>query len=55
MTETISRPKPIFLKRVFWDVDFESIDYDAKFKFVIERVMDRGDVADIRECIRYYG
>ncbi len=47
--------KPIFEKRIFWDVDFERIDYDAKANFVIERVFERGDVEDIRQCRRYYG
>ncbi len=50
-----SKPKPIFDKRIFWDVNFENIDYDAKAKFVIERVFERGDVDDIRQCRRYYG
>ena len=47
--------KPIFNKRIFWDVVFESLDYDAKAGFVIERVFERGDVDDIRNCRRYYG
>jgi len=46
--------KPIFNKRIFWDVNFEEIDYDAKANFVIERVFERGDVEDIRQCRRYY-
>lgn len=49
------KPKPIFHKRIFWDVNFENIDYDAKARFVIERVFERGDVEDIRNCRRYYG
>lgn len=49
------KEKPIFNKRIFWDVDFEKIDYDAKANFVIERVFERGDVEDIRNCRRYYG
>lgn len=49
------KSKPIFNKRIFWDVDFEKIDYDAKANFVIERVFERGDVDDIRQCRRYYG
>ena len=49
------KPKPIFEKRIFWDINFENIDYDAKANFVIERVFDRGDVQDIRNCRRYYG
>ncbi|MBY5951235.1 hypothetical protein KUV23_09645 [Algoriphagus marincola] len=47
--------KPVFDKRIFWDVNFENLDYDKKYKFVIERVFERGDVPDIRNCRRYYG
>ncbi|MBK9736483.1 MAG: hypothetical protein IPO92_16600 [Saprospiraceae bacterium] len=49
------KEKPILHKRIFWDVNFENIDYDAKANFVIERVFERGDVPDIRNCRRYYG
>lgn len=50
-----AKKKPIFEKRIFWDVNFELIDYDTKANFVIERVFERGDVEDIRQCRRYYG
>lgn len=50
-----SKTPPVFNKRIFWDVDFEKINYDAKAVFVIERVFERGDVEDIRNCRRYYG
>ena len=50
-----SKKKPVFDKRIFWDVRFENIDYDKKAIFVIERVFERGDVEDIRQCRRYYG
>jgi len=50
-----TKKKPIFEKRIFWDVNFEQIDYDAKANFVIERVFERGDVEDVRQCRRYYG
>jgi hypothetical protein len=43
------KTKPIFNKRIFRDVNFELIDYDAKANFVIERVFERGDVDDIRQ------
>jgi hypothetical protein len=49
------KPKPILSKRIFWDVVFENIDFDAKARFVIERVFERGDVEDIRNCRRFYG
>ncbi|HMP28727.1 MAG TPA: hypothetical protein PKD85_03955 [Saprospiraceae bacterium] len=54
MANTV-KEKPIFHKRIFWDVKFDQIDYDAKANFVIERVFERGDVDDIRNCRRYYG
>ena len=47
--------KPVFNRRIFWDVDFEKLDYDLRANFVIERVFERGDVEDIRQCRRYYG
>ncbi len=50
-----SLSKPIFDKRIFWDVNFEAMDYDKKANFIIERVFERGDVEDIRQCRRYYG
>jgi hypothetical protein len=49
------KDKPKFEKRIFWDVDFEALDYDKRASFVIERVFERGDVEDIRQCRRYYG
>ena len=51
----IHKKNPFFDKRIFWDVHFDKIDYDAKAAFVIERVFERGDVQDIRNCRRYYG
>jgi len=50
-----SKPWPKFDKRIFWDVNMDAMDMDAKASFVIERVFERGDVEDIRNCRRYYG
>jgi hypothetical protein len=49
------KKRPLFNKCIFWDVNYEQLDYDAKSNFVIERVFERGDVKDIRQCRRYYG
>jgi hypothetical protein len=49
------KPKPFFYSRIFWDIDVEKLDYQAKANFIIERVFERGDVEDIRLCRRYYG
>jgi hypothetical protein len=46
---------PVFDRRIFWDVDQDKMDLDAKWRFVIERVFSWGDVEDIRYCRRYYG
>ena len=37
------KQKPVFNKRIFWDVNFENLDYDKKAAFVISRVFERGD------------
>lgn len=47
--------KPLLNKRIFWDVNFETLDYQNKFTFIIERVFERGDVDDIRHIRRFYG
>ena len=50
-----TKPFPIFNRRIFWDVNCNKLDYDGKANFIIERVFERGDVDDIRNCRRYYG
>jgi len=47
--------KPSLQKRIFWDVDYDAIDYLARSKFVIVRAFERGDVSDIRQVRRFYG
>ncbi len=47
--------KPILAKRIFWDTNFENLDYDKNYRSIIERVFDRGDIDDIRQVRRYYG
>lgn len=44
---------PQFKKWIFWDVDIGTIDYDKKVAFIIERVFERGDIDDVRQCRRY--
>ncbi|MCP9748535.1 DUF6922 domain-containing protein [Lacihabitans sp. CS3-21] len=47
--------KPTSNKRIFRDVVLANIDYDVKANFEIERVFERGDVPDIRNCFKHYG
>jgi hypothetical protein len=46
---------PFVNNRIFWDVNAQELDYDARADFIIERIFERGDVDDIRKCRRYYG
>lgn len=47
---------PAFLNsRLFWDVDLAKLDLRIRSNFIIERVFERGDVEDIRQCRRFYG
>lgn len=49
------KPLPSLNKRIFWDVNYDTLNYDEKASFVIQRVFERGDVDDVRACRRYYG
>jgi hypothetical protein len=49
------KSSPQFDKRIFWDVNFDTLNYKRKAFFVIERIFERGDVQDIRSARRYYG
>ena len=40
---------------IFWDTDFDSIDWDNKARYVIERVVQYGDLADWRAIQKKYG
>lgn len=42
-------------RELFWDVNYDAIKWNEKYRFVIVRVFERGDVEDIRQCRRYYG
>jgi len=46
---------PTFHPRLFWDIDVNKLNYETSADFIIERIFERGDVEDIRQCRRYYG
>ena len=41
-------------KTLFWDIDFETIDYQKHIRFVIERVLTRGNLSDWFELKKQY-
>lgn len=50
------KPNTNMLRRVlFWDTDFDSIDWEKNKKAVIQRVLERGTDEEIKEIISFYG
>ena len=45
---------PAVRKILFWDTDFDSIDWGRHKKYVIERVLERGSDEEIREIASFY-
>lgn len=46
---------PAIRRIIFWDTDFDSIDWAASKESVISRVLERGTEEEIAEIGRYYG
>ena len=42
-------------KGLFWDVDFNSLNYKKHSRFIIERVLSRGSLHDWDELKGHYG
>ena len=39
---------------LLWEYDLETFNYDKSYKIVIERVIQRGNLKEWREMVRYY-
>jgi len=46
---------PNIRKMLFWDTDFDKIDWGRYRKAVVQRVLERGNEAEKEEIIRFYG
>ncbi len=42
-------------KNLFWDIDVKTLDYDEHSRFIIERVLLKGDLPDWFELKKIYG
>ena len=47
--------KSKYRKALFWDTDFETIDWQRNSEWIIQRVFEYGNENEIKETIRYYG
>lgn len=45
---------PEKIKRLFWDVIKEEIDIKAHKGYIIRRILDHGDIEDIKWILRIY-
>ena len=49
------RTKPNIPDNFLWEYDLETFNYDKSYKIVIERVLERGNIVQWREILKYYG
>jgi len=47
--------RPELPKVLFWDFDFDRLDWNRSYRTIIERVLDKGDTRDWEEMIKFYG
>jgi hypothetical protein len=47
--------KPELSRTLFWDVDYESLDFDKNAAYIVERVLNRGSVQDFKSILKFYG
>ena len=50
-----SRDRPRLPKWLFWDVRHESMNWKKASRYVVERILERGNNEDLQETIRFYG
>lgn len=56
VSQTKSTPNTENFRRVvFWDTNFDTIDWDKNKKAVIQRILERGNKTEISEIISFYG
>lgn len=53
-SENDQLPKPNIRKVIFWDTDFDKLDWRKNKKAIIERVKERGNQKEIEEVLKYY-
>ncbi len=52
---TPEKSKPNLPKRLFWEYDYEHMDWQKNAEIVIERVIERGTPEEWEEMIKFYG
>lgn len=51
----IIKATPKIRRHLLWEYDFDLFDFERSAFVVIERVVERGNMDEWREIVRYYG
>lgn len=51
----VIRQRPNLPKRLFWDWNYDKIDWEKHYLAVIDRVIERGNKEEWKEMINFYG
>lgn len=55
MASMKSRQQPNLHKRLFWDWQFDEINWQGVYRSIIARVIERGTKDDWKELVSFYG
>ena len=55
LSEHATPNKSKYRKALFWDTDFDKLDWQHNSEWIIQRVFEYGNETEIKETIRFYG
>lgn len=55
LLEQLQPDKAKYRKSLFWDTDFDTLDWQRNSEWIIKRVFEYGNQNEIEETIRFYG
>lgn len=53
--QSLTSSPPSFRKVLFWDTNYDRLDWNRNKRPIIRRIMERGDEWDIIRLVNYYG
>lgn len=55
MLKVQATDKPHFEARLFWDFEYDKINWQKSYRTIITRILERGTLKDRAELERFYG
>lgn len=53
--EAAQKSRPEIRRHLLWEYDLSSFDFNKSAAIVIERIIERGNMQEWRDMIKYYG